>query len=97
MAKLGLPAILTIIAGIVMVIEGILNILNPSWAGVLGGVITIILGLVALASTGVIKQLGFIPFNKIFILILGIVALILASFVGGILLIIAAILLFMGK
>ena len=90
---LGWPKILAIIGGLIMVIQGIISIIGGNLLAIIG----IILGLVVLISTGVIKAAAVIPFNKIVVLILGIIGLFVGTWLGAIFVIIAAILLFMGK
>ena len=70
--------------------------LGTTLGNILFGVIAIIIGLLILISSGVVKSkktnLGF---NGVVLLILGILALALASELGGVLTIVAAILMFL--
>ena len=96
---------LVILGGIVGLIEGILTILGWGFAfvglggflpgmGVIFGIIAIVLSLIALATSGVvdIKALK-MENNWIILLILGILIFIFGSNIGGVLVLIGAILL----
>lgn len=96
---------LVIIGGIVGLIEGILTILNMGFAfvgpalylpgmGLVIGAIAVIFSLIALATSGVvdIKALK-MEYNWIILLILGILMFICGSNIGGVLVIVGAILL----
>ncbi len=101
----GLARILAIIGGIIIVVEGVLGMLNKSVAKVVNlafldalsaiifGIIAIVIGLLVLISTGVFKsKKASIGFNGVVILVLGILGIIFASTIGGVLVIIAGIL-----
>ena len=93
---------LVVIGGILGLLQGILTILGMGFGlgisifvldGLIMGIIAIILSLIALATSGVvdIPALKF-DFNWIVLLILGILMFIFASDLGGILVIVGAIL-----
>ena len=94
----GTAKILTIIGGALAAVEAVLGMAGSAIigggdfvnAGIVGQIIALLLGLVALFAA--LKPNDPIPFNGIFILILGIVMIILASLLGGILVLIAGIL-----
>lgn len=101
----GLARILAIIGGIVIVVEGVLGMLNRSVAKVVNlafldalgaiifGIIAIVIGLLVLISTGVLSsKKAKVGFNGVVILVLGILGIIFASTIGGVLVIIAGIL-----
>ena len=101
----GLARILAIIGGVIIVVEGVLGMLNKSVAKVVNlafldalgaiifGIIAIVIGLLVLISTGVFKsKKGKIGFNGVIILVLGILGILFASTIGGVLVIIAGIL-----
>jgi len=89
----GIAKILVIIGGLIAVIEGILAIVNQSgWLG-LGVIVGIILGVVALLSA--LKPDDPIPWNKLLLVILGILMIIFATWIGGILVLVGGILLFL--
>jgi len=113
MASKSLTQILALIGGIIIIIDGILTLLGifgmfipglPGWgfwgaffAGWINVIILIVDGLLVLFSVDVIKGLK-IPYNGIWLLILGIIGIVFGSFfLGGALVIIAAILWFLGK
>jgi hypothetical protein len=86
--------ILTIIGGIVAIIEGIWQFFAPAWVAFwhvpyLNAIVLLILGILALLTGLKGKP---IPFTWVMLLILGILILIFGSLLGGVLLIIAAIL-----
>ena len=94
--------ILVFIGGILSVIQGFFTIfgLGGWWSGffaILFGILGILVGLALIVSADYLKiNLPFkIPFEKIPLLIIGILILIFGSYIGGILLIIAAVLLFL--
>ena len=104
----GLAKILAIIGGIVIVVEGVLGMLGKAFSsfvkleflGDLGiivyGIIAIVIGLLILISTGVLgSKKAKIGFNGVIILVLGILGFIFGSNLGGVLVIIAAILMFL--
>jgi len=98
--------ILSIYGGVMKIIgkAGLTSFINLAFLADLGatlgnilfGIIAIVIGLLILISSGVVKSkktnLGF---NGVVLLILGILALVLASELGGILTIVAAILMFL--
>ena len=103
----GLAKLLAIIGGIVIVVEGVLGLLGNSIAKVVNlafldalssivfGIIAIVIGLLVLISTGVLgSKKAKLGFNGVVILVLGILGIIFASTIGGVLVIIAAILMF---
>ncbi len=94
---MGLPKLLCIIAGILIIVQAVLSILNPSWAGIIGAIISQLVGIVVLMQAGLIPNKLGIPYDKIWVLIMGIIAIVLASWWGGVILIIAAVLLFMAN
>jgi len=93
MAKMDLAHIFCLIGGIIAVVEAVLALINLNWLAIVG----LLLGLVAIAATGLIKLPISIPFNGIVLLILGIVMCFVATWIGGICVIIAAVLAFLGK
>lgn len=104
MANEDLTKILAFIGGILGVVHGFLaffEVLNPypTLVRILFGVLSILLGLMVIASSGYIKvTLPFsIPFEKVPLLIVGIVFLVFGSWLAGVLIIIAAVLLFLNK
>lgn len=97
-----LTQILALIGAILILIDGVLTFFQfgygigflPFW---INGLILIFVGLCVLFSIDVIQGLK-IPYNGIWLLILGIAGLIFGGwYIGGILVIIAAILWFLGK
>ncbi len=101
----GLARILAIIGGIVIVVEAILGFLNGhiakvidiAFLNVLGAIIStiiaVVIGVLVLISTGVLKSKSSkIGFNGVIILVLGILGILFASTIGGVLVIIAGIL-----
>lgn len=91
---------LVVIGGLLGLLEGILTIIGMTIFGGFGlldplisGIIAIILSLIALATSGVvdIKALKF-DFNWVVLIILGVLMYVFASGLGGILVIIGAIL-----
>lgn len=109
-----LTKILAIIGAIVVFIDGVLSLIGalfnwyipglPGWGflpalfglGWLNAVILLVIGILAMISVDLFK--GTIPFNGIWLLLLGIGAIVFGNyFVGAALLIIAAILWFLGK
>ena len=101
----GLARILAIIGGIVIVVEAIygffrghiakvidipfLNVLDA----IISTIIAVVIGLLILISTGVFKSKNAkIGFNGVIILVLGILGILFASTIGGVLVIIAGIL-----
>jgi len=104
MAESDIKKILVLIGGILGLLQGISSIIG--WGGfysgvvmIIMGIIAILLGLVVIVSSGFLKiSLPFkIPFEKIPLLIVGIVFCVISSYLGGVLIIIAAILLFLEK
>lgn len=114
MAKSGLTKTLAIIGAILIFVDGILGILAAfgifsfgfgffgSSFFTIGGlywlnpVIVLVIGILAMISVDLFK--GGIPYNGVWLLVLGIAGLVFGSwFIGGVLLIIAAILLFLKK
>ena len=95
MAKMDTNHLLALIGGIIMVVEAIFSFLGTWWAALIG----LILGLLVIASTGIIDIKIKIPFNGIVLLVLAIIYIILVHgwWVGPILVIIAAILLLLNK
>jgi hypothetical protein len=93
----GLAKLLVIIGGLVVIIEAIMAMTGNALVkfdvgtGIVGHVIALILGIVALLSG--IKPDDPIPFNGIFLLILGIVMIVLGIVIGGVLVLIGGILL----
>ena len=95
--------ILVLIGAIVALIQGILMIVGWGWSlipifwsigfGIIFGIITIIVALITLATSGVIPFPLKLEKNWIMLLILGIVLIIFGGDVGGILVILGAILL----
>ncbi len=87
--------LLTILGGIVAIIEGILffggrsaqKYYHPGW---IGAIIAIIFGILVLFS--VFKPDNPIPYNWIYLIVFGIVIIICGSLIGGILVLIAGIL-----
>ena len=101
-----LEKILVFIGGILGVIQGIGTIIGwGSYYGVIFriifGILSIVLGLMIIVSSGYMKiNLNLpvkIPFEKVPLLIVGIVFVVFSSYLGGILIIIAAILMFLEK
>ncbi|QEE16659.1 hypothetical protein DSAG12_02489 [Promethearchaeum syntrophicum] len=103
----GLAKILAIIGGILIIAEAILGMLGRGvtnfveldflvgLGAVIYGIIAIVIGLLILISTGVISsKKAKIGFNGLVILVLGILGFLFGSNIGGILVIIAAILMF---
>ncbi len=103
----GLAKLLAIIGGIVIVVEAVLGMLGKAFSnfveleflGALGpivyGIIAIVIGLLILISTGVLgSKKAKLGFNGVVILVLGILGFLFGSNIGGILVIIAAILMF---
>ncbi|MBN2157427.1 MAG: hypothetical protein JW776_15380 [Candidatus Lokiarchaeota archaeon] len=104
--------ILALIGGIIIVIDGILTLLGffgiyipglPGWGWFvwlpnwINAIILIVVGLLVLFSVDLIQGLR-IPYNGVWLLILGIAGIIFGGyFLGGALVIIAAILWFLGK
>ena len=101
----GLARILAIIGGIVIVVEAIWGFLNGhvakvidipflnTLAAIVSTIIAVVIGLLVLISTGVLRSKSTkIGFNGVIILVLGILGIILASTIGGVLVIIAGIL-----
>lgn len=101
----GLARILAIIGGIVIVVEAILGFLNGHIAkvidiaflnalsAIISTIIAVVIGLLVLISTGVFKSKNAkIGFNGVIILVLGILGILFASTIGGVLVIIAGIL-----
>ncbi|UYP43806.1 hypothetical protein NEF87_000091 [Candidatus Lokiarchaeum ossiferum] len=104
MANNDLVKILAFIGGILGVVNGVMaffGVLNPysTLLRILFGILSILLGLMVIVSSGYIKiSLPFsIPFEKVPLLIVGIVFLVFGSWFAGVLIIIAAILLFLNK
>ncbi len=104
----GLAKLLAIIGGIVIVVEGVLGLLGKSMtkffslgfldalAPLIWGIIAIAIGLLILISTGVLgSKKAKLGFNGVVILVLGILGFLFGSNIGGILVIIAAILMFL--
>ena len=90
----GIAKILVIIGGLITVIDAILGFVHPGWASYVGPVIALILGVIALLSA--IKPDDPIPWNKLFLVILGIIMIIFSAwYIGGILVLVAGILLFL--
>ncbi len=96
-SKGSIQSILALIAGVLCIVQGVLNIITPSWAGLWGGIIAILLGVVILMSTGYITDKLGIPFNLITAIIFCILCFVLASWWGGICLLIAVILFLLKK
>ncbi|MHA1475342.1 MAG: hypothetical protein ACTSRX_09520 [Promethearchaeota archaeon] len=101
----GLARILAIIGGIIIVVEAIWGFLNGHVAKVInigfldalgaivGTIIAVVIGVLVLISTGVLKSNNSkIGFNGVLILVLGILGILFASTIGGVLVIIAGIL-----
>ena len=94
--------ILVLIGAIVALIQGALMIIGLGWSvipifwgigfGIIFGIITIIVALITLATSGVISFPWKLEKNWIMLLILGIVLIIFGGDVGGILVILGAIL-----
>ena len=95
----GIKNILALIAAILLIVQGILNIITPgNWfAGLWGAILAILLGVVVLMSTGYITDKLGIPLNLITSIIFCILAFIFGGWWAGILLLIAAILFFLKK
>ena len=95
----GLIKLLTILGGILAIINGILSLLGLgiSYWGILGnivdGIIWIVLGIIVF-FTGY-KPGKILPLNGVVLLVLAIILLVFGELIGGILLIIAAILEFL--
>lgn len=94
MAKLTLGKLLCLIGGAIAVIEGIIQIIGLN----LFGIVTLIVGLVAVALTGVIK-LGSLdlPWNGILIIVIAVCAFIGSGWVSGALILVAGILVIVDK
>ena len=101
----GLARILAIIGGIVIVFEAIWGFLNGHVAKVIniafldalgaivGTIIAVVIGVLILISTGALRSKNTkIGFNGVIILVLGILGILFASTIGGVLVIIAGIL-----
>ncbi len=109
MAEYGLARILGTIGGVIMVVEGVLKILRmleialdinyngggvSSVEGIIGALIAIGLGILVLISTGVIRSHRIaIGFSGVALIILGVLGIIFASTLGGVLVLIGGILL----
>ncbi len=109
MAEHGLTRILAIIGGALMVVEGAMKILKDlaealnidyntgevgSFEGALGALIVIAIGILVLISTGVIRSHRVdIGFRGVALIVLGVLGVIFASTIGGILVLIGGILL----
>jgi len=104
----GLAKLLAIIGGIVIVVEAILGMLGKGvtsfvefdflvgLGSVIYGIIAIVIGLLILISTGVLgSKKAKLGFNGLVILVLGILGFLFGSNLGGVLVIIAAILMFL--
>lgn len=87
--------LLVIIGGVVAVIEAILGIIGfYGWFG-LGIIVGLVLGVVALLCA--LRPDDPIPWNWILLVVLGIVMIIFATFIGGALVLVGGILLFLEK
>ena len=92
-----MPKILAILGGLIALIEGIIKLTSLGKGKgdiaqpIVMGIIAIILAIIVLYS--VFKPDDPIPYNGVVILILGILIIIVGSLIGGIILIIAAVLL----
>ena len=90
----GIAKILVIIGGLIAIIDAISGFVSPGWSSYVGPIIALILGVIALLSA--VKPDDPIPWNKLFLVILGIIMIILSAwYVGGILVLIGGILLFL--
>lgn len=104
----GLARILALIGAIVLIVEAVLSFFNifhfgtgsflgELFGGVLGGIvgliIVIVIGVLVLIAGGFVKSNAKVGFNAIVVIILGILGFIFGSNVGGVLVIIAGILL----
>ena len=89
----GLSKTLAIIGGIVIVIQSVMGLIGLNLVAILG----LLVGLAVLVSTGVVKSATFIPFNGIVILILGVLGWLWGGWIGGLITIIAGVLLLLGK
>ena len=97
--------ILSIFEGVMMILgkSGISRLLDLSFlsflaglTGIVMGIIAIVIGLLILISSGVVgSKKAKLGFNGVVLLILGILAILLASELGGLLTIIAAVLMFL--
>jgi hypothetical protein len=109
MAEYGLARILAIIGGVLMVVDGSIAILRDlsislhinytgggvsSIEGILGALFAIIIGILVLISTGVIRTHRVdISFSGVSLIVLGVLGIIFASTIGGVLVLIGGILL----
>lgn len=93
MDKDELGRILIIIGGLVGLIEAIMGFITPGWFGLFGSILALIVSIVILLSC--FKPDDPIPFNAVVELVLAIILLIVGSWIGGVIAIIGAILLFL--
>lgn len=101
MVKSNIPRILVLIGAILSIIQGIFtlagvgSIYNNLLIKIIFGILAILLGILLLSTSGYVKSfLSFqIPMDGVPLLIAGIVEIVLSSYLGGVLVIIAAILL----
>jgi hypothetical protein len=93
MAKQDINHLLVLIGGIIMIVQSIWGLIGLNW----WALISLLLGLVAVASTKVIDIKISIPFNGPVLLVIGILGLIFAGWLGAILILIAAVLILLNK
>jgi hypothetical protein len=74
--------------------HGGLDLLGGTLSAIISAIIAIVIGIAVLIATGVVKGSS-VRFNGVTLLILGILGILFASWIGGVLVIIAAILLFL--
>ncbi len=84
---------LTLIGGVVAIAQGAWNLVNVSSnnpvPGVVGGILTVILGIIALLT--VLKKNEPIPFNWVVLLVISILLFLFGGWIGGIIILIAAV------
>ena len=85
--------LLILIGGVIGLIQAIVGFITPGWFGIVGSVIALIVSVIVILS--IVKKNDPIPYSPIIELILAILLLILGSWIGGIIAIIGAILLFL--
>lgn len=93
MDKAELGKWLIVIGALIALIEAIMGFLSPAWFGIIGPIVALIISVVILLS--VFRPGDPIPYTPIVELILAILLIIFASWIGGIIAIIGAILLFL--
>jgi hypothetical protein len=95
MAKMDLSKIFILIGGLVVFIQALIAVIGLNFIAIIG----IILGWVILAASGIVgsAKLKVLTSNWIIVLVLGIIALFVQGWIGGILTIIGAILKYLNK